>query len=123
MWLKGEESSDAETGTKNNAVIVYRNNHGEIVGLVCTATYAHGNEKGPIVWIREVAVKLEYQRQGVARNLIMQALSYGKKHGAASAFLAADECNKCAINLYESIGFMGKKEDVQNDMFKNRKCL
>ncbi|NKF06182.1 GNAT family N-acetyltransferase [Clostridium gasigenes] len=118
IWLKGEESSDAETGIKNNAVIVHRNNYGEIVGLVCTATYAHVNEKGPIVWIREVAVKIEYQRQGIARNLILQALSYGKKQGAIRAFLAADECNKYAIRLYESIGFVGKKDTGQNDMFK-----
>ncbi|MEG0013224.1 MAG: GNAT family N-acetyltransferase [Cellulosilyticaceae bacterium] len=116
IWLKGNEDSKIDEGKKNNAIIVHKNNEGEIVGVVCVATYAHQSDKGPIVWIREVAVIPEYQRQGIARSLILQALSYGKRHGATRAFLAADECNKHAIHLYESIGFVGDRDEVQIDM-------
>ncbi|MGL5352285.1 MAG: GNAT family N-acetyltransferase, partial [Clostridium sp.] len=117
-WIKGQEHSGLETGTKNNEVIIHRNRNEEIVGVVCVATYAHESEKGAIVWIREIAVKNDYQRKGIARSLIIQALVYGKKHGATRAFLAADECNRYAIQLYESIGFIGNKDECQNDMFK-----
>jgi GNAT superfamily N-acetyltransferase len=110
-WIDG--SDDPEMCDK--AVIIHRED-GRIVGLVCTATYAHESEKGAIVWVRVVAVRPEYQRRGIARKLINQTLHYGKLHGAKRAFLAADELNVHAIHLYESIGFTAKKEDAQIDM-------
>jgi ribosomal protein S18 acetylase RimI-like enzyme len=85
---------------------------------VCTATYAHDSQKGPIAWIREVAVRPEYQRMGIGRKLVTQALSYGKENGAVRGFLQADECNIYAIHLYESLGFVSNKHEVQIDMFK-----
>lgn len=114
-WIRGEESSAADTEAQNCAVLIHREND-VIVGVLCTATYAHQSVKGPIVWVREVAVHPSYQRRGIARKLILQALSYGKAHGATRAFLAADECNEHAIHLYEQLGFVGKKEEAQIDM-------
>lgn len=107
--------NDTNTDIRNKAVLIHRED-GKIVGLVCTATYAHNSEKGAVVWIREVAVRPEYQKRGIARKLINQALHYGKLHGAKRAFLAADELNIHAIHLYESIGFAAKKDDAQIDM-------
>ncbi|HWT75648.1 MAG TPA: GNAT family N-acetyltransferase [Mobilitalea sp.] len=114
-WIRGEEPSAVDTGTQNCAVIVHREND-RIVGVVCTATYAHQSEKGPITWVREVAVQPDFQKRGIARNLILQALSYGKAYGAVRAFLMADECNEHAIRLYERLGFIGNKAEAQIDM-------
>lgn len=118
QWITGKEPAVAEN-TKNTAVIIHRE-QGKIVGLVCTATYGHESEKGAVSWIRMVAVKPEYQRKGIARKLIKQALVYGKEHGATRAFLAADECNEHAIHLYESLGFVCKPEECQIDMIKGK---
>ncbi|MEW8995917.1 GNAT family N-acetyltransferase [Clostridium sp.] len=115
-WLNGTEA--ISTGTKNNTIIISRNSLGEIVGLVCTATYAHDSQKGPIVWAREVVVRPEYQKMGIGRKLVTQALSYGKEKGAVRGFLQADECNIYAIHLYESLGFVSNKYEAQIDMFK-----
>lgn len=116
QWIAGKEPAVAEN-TKNTAVIIHRE-QGRIVGLVCTATYGHESEKGAVAWIRMVAVMPEYQKKGIARKLMKQALVYGKEHGVKRAFLAADECNEHAIHLYESLGFVCKPEECQIDMIK-----
>lgn len=112
-WL-----SNRDEDYRHNTIFVEKNDLGDIVGLVCTTTYAHNSEKGAIAWIREVCVRPEYQNRGIARKLIMQALSHGKKYGAKRAFLAADEMNDNAIHLYKSIGFEPSQEEGQIDMIR-----
>ena len=112
-WL-----SNCEEGDQNKTIFVEKNDSGQIVGLVCTTTYGHDSTKGAIAWIREVCVRPEYQNRGIARKLIIQALSYGKGKGATRAFLAADEMNDNAIHLYKSIGFEPSLEDGQIDMIR-----
>lgn len=115
-WLLHSEEESMETGIRNKAILVMRSEGNEIVGILCTCTYAHESEKGAISWIREVAVRPEYQGKGLGRRLILQALSYGRTFGAKRAFLAADECNTNAIHLYESIGFRAGSDKSQIDM-------
>ena len=117
QWITGKAPAVPEY-TKNTAAFVHREN-GKIVGVICVGTYAHDSEKGAVVWVREVAVVPEHQRKGIARELIHQALVYGKKCGAKRAFLMADECNEHAIHLYESFGFKANKESAQIDMISN----
>lgn len=116
QWILGEAPAVPEY-TKNCAVLVHRID-GEIVGVICVGTYAHDSDKGAILWIREVAVLPEFQRRSIARELINQALVYGKKHGTKRAFLMADECNVHAIHLYKSLGFVANKDEAQIDMIK-----
>lgn len=85
---------------------------------MCVATYDYQSEKGPIVWIREIAVNPRFQNKGIGRRLIIKALSYGKKYRATRAFLAADENNVSAIHLYTSIGFLPGDNESQIDMLK-----
>lgn len=117
-WFLEWLSQDGDYA-QNRTVFIERDAEGKIKGLVCTGTYGHDSEKGAVSWIREAAVRPEYQNQGVARRLINQALYYGKCHGATRGFLAADEQNAGAIHLYESIGFEASEEESQIDM---RKC-
>lgn len=117
IFLK-EWLSNCDEDDQNKTIFVQKNESGQIVGLVCTTTYAHDSEKGAVAWIREVCVRPEYQNRGIARKLIMQALSYGKAKGAKRAFLAADEMNDNAIHLYKSIGFEPSLEDGQIDMIR-----
>lgn len=115
QWIQGVEPSIAATGCKDSAILLHRED-GHIAGIVCVATYAHDSEKGAILWVREIAVRPEYHRRGIAKKLLTQALSYGKSHGAKRAFLMADECNDHAINLYNNMGFVANKDEAQNDM-------
>ena len=63
-WLRGSEDGQINTGCNNPAVLVQKKD-GKVIGVSCTATYAHHSEKGAVVWIRELAVLPEYQGQGV----------------------------------------------------------
>lgn len=117
-WINNSEASGVNTGTRNNAVLVEKSDNDEIIGIICVATYSHESEKGPIVWIREVCVNPSYQNKGIGRKLIMKALAYGKKYGAARSFLAADECNYAGIHLYTTIGFTASEDESQIDMLK-----
>ena len=112
-WIGGKDEA-----VKGGAVLTEKAEDGKIVGIVCTGTYAHDSEKGPVSWIREAAVVPSYQNRGIARKLILQALAYGKRNGATRAFLAADEENRNAIRLYTSIGFLPGGDESQIDMIR-----
>ena len=98
-------------------IVIERNEQKEIVGVCFTGVYGINSQKGPVAWIREVAVNPDYQKKGIGRRLIKQALSHGKSHGAVRAFLAADECNVNAIHLYKSLGFQ-PDADTQIDIMR-----
>ena len=93
-----------------------------LVGFLCTCVYAHGDENGAVVWIRMVAVRPEYQNRGIAKNLIIQAMRYGKDNGAKRSFLHTDKENVNARHLYEKIGFYKKyDDDGQLDMLYKKR--
>lgn len=117
-WISNTEDSGSNTGTRNNGIIIERGTNNEIIGLICVATYGHESKKGPILWIREVEVIPKFQNIGIGRKLILKSLAYGKKHNAARAFLAVDECNASGIHLYTSIGFVPSEEKSEIDMIK-----
>lgn len=111
-WLSENDN------VKNPAILVHRLPDGEIAGLLCTGMYGHDSKEGLMVWIREVAVRPDYQGQGIGRKLVTQALQYGKRCGASRAFLAVNEENLGAIHLYESLGFVASEEHDEINMMK-----
>lgn len=117
QWIKGVEPNVVMSDGKDSAVLVHRE-HDHIAGIICVTIYGHNSDNGAILWIREIAVSPEYQRRGIAKKLINQALFYGKCHGAKRGFLMADECNENAIKLYESVGFVANKNEAEIDMIR-----
>ncbi len=77
--------------------------------------YGDESKKGPVLWLREIAVLPQEQGKGIGRKLILQSLGYGKERGAKRAFLMADDCNTNAIGLYKSVGFV-PSEDAEINM-------
>lgn len=112
-WIDGTEGG--LVNAKEMTILVHREND-EVVGIVCVAIYGHDSDKGAILWVRELAVTPRAQGKGIGRSLLKRALSYGLEHGAKRAFLMADECNYNAKKLYEDIGFVPSKDEVQIDM-------
>ncbi|QRN82935.1 GNAT family N-acetyltransferase [Chloroflexota bacterium] len=112
QWLT---NNDAVT---HPAILTYRLPDGELAGILCTGLYGQDQKNGPIIWIREVAVRPAHQGKGIGRHLLTQALQYGKHHGARKAFLAVDEENTSAIHLYESMGFVASEEEGEINMVK-----
>lgn len=118
-WVKGEDPNAKDCQSRDSNIIVHRID-GVVVGVVCVALYGHNSEKGTVIWIREIAVKPDYQGRGIGRRLLSQALSYGVQKGAKRAFLMADNCNVNAITLYKSLGFIGRTDEVQIDMIYSK---
>lgn len=117
-WIKEWLDNSKGEEPVYKAILAERNEEKKIIGLVCTGIYGLESKKGPIAWIREVAVIPSYQNRGIARRLIGKALGYCKFHGAVRAFLTADECNTYAIHLYESMGFRPGPDEGQIDMIR-----
>lgn len=107
-WLNGTDPS-LEDGKHFN-ILVERDENNLVVGILCAAIYNYRSDKGPILWVREIAVKPSYQGKGYGRKLLKEAINYGIDKGAKRAFLMADDCNKHAIKLYKSLGFVPNDE-------------
>lgn len=114
-WIVNKEPSAVNAGCKHNAVLIHREN-GEIAGLVCVGVYGYNSPNGATLWIREIAVNPKYQNKGIGRQLLGQALYYGSKYDAKKSYLAADECNIHAINLYKKMGYIKKPEEREINM-------
>ncbi|MDF2542583.1 MAG: hypothetical protein K0S47_2301 [Herbinix sp.] len=113
-WISNQEPGAVNCGCKNCCVLIHKIEQ-KIVGVACVAVYGQDSKKGPVLWLREIAVMPEYQGKGLGRKLIRQAIQYGKENGAKRAFLMADDCNHNAIRLYESIGFV-PNDDIEINM-------
>lgn len=113
-WISGNETGAKESGCKFCNILIHKINE-ELVGVACVAIYGFEGERGAILWLREIAVRPEYQGKGIGRKLIQQAIQYGKERGAKRAFLMADDCNQNAISLYKSEGF-APNDDVEINM-------
>lgn len=113
QWIENKEPA-VPSYTYNTAVIAEIIH--ELVGVICVGTYESGNKT--ILWVREIAVKPEFQGKGIGRKLIGQAFTYGLKYGAKKAFLMADECNDNALYLYKSMGFKPGDDESQIDMIR-----
>ena len=56
--------------------------------------------------IATLATKPEFRRQGVAKQLLTQALTSALEEGARSAFLEVRESNAAAQSMYRKYGFV-----------------
>jgi GNAT superfamily N-acetyltransferase len=76
---------------------------GTIVGFASAVHYVHP-DKPPQLWINEVGVSPEHQRQGVAKGVLSALLSLGRELGCTEAWVLTDEQNAAARALYQSVG-------------------
>lgn len=91
---------------------------GIVVGICCVGLYGFESENGIVLWIREIAVRPQYQEQGIGRLLLENAILWGQQNNAKRSFLACDVENYNAIRLYESFGYKRKDGRGQINMEK-----
>ena len=63
--------------------------------------------------IRQVQVQGKFQRIGVGRKLIVEAIEIFKSDGIEEIVLATAESNKKARSLYENLGFREFQKQIQ----------
>jgi ribosomal protein S18 acetylase RimI-like enzyme len=63
--------------------------------------------------IEDLFVRESCRKQGIAKFLLSEALSYLKENGCKSAFLDVNTNNESALLLYTSVGFEQEYEEVR----------
>ena len=76
----------------------------EVAGVVLSQRYAGEG------FILDVAVRQAWQRQGIARSLLLRCLRGFASTGITQARLYVDAANVGACDLYEHIGFRAVKD-------------
>lgn len=79
---------------------------GGATGYVLPSVYAAASE----IYLYDLAVKTEYQRQGIGTRLIAALKNYGEKLGHQAIFVQADLEDQHAIDFYRKTG--GQSTDV-----------
>ena len=88
---------------------------GRLVGFASAVHYVHP-DKPPELWINEVGVAPEYQRQGIGRGLMQALLEHGRALGCGEAWVLTETDNDAAQGLYAASG--GERETVAYFTFK-----
>ncbi len=78
---------------------------GQLVGNISIYPANYPKELGETWILANVAVHPQYQRRGIAQQLLAASLEMLKKRGAARAILQVNYDNAAALRLYERHGF------------------
>lgn len=81
-----------------------------IVGALTAYTLIQYYSVRPLVYIYDLAVKTEFQRQGIGKNLIAAITNYCRETGIEEVFVQADRIDDHAVKFYHSTG--ATAEDV-----------
>jgi len=75
-----------------------------VVGGLTAYTLQQYYSVSPIVFIYDIAIKTEVQRQGIGKRLISKLTNYFRDRGYEEMFVLADEIDEHAIEFYRSTG-------------------
>ncbi|KAA6386725.1 MAG: putative acyl-CoA N-acyltransferase [Streblomastix strix] len=82
--------------------------NGVLVGAVmCRVKERQGREASGNIGM--VAVKEQFRKQGIGRELVIRAISMMSAEGIREIFLETEEKNEAALHLYEALGFFRHK--------------
>ncbi|NJN97949.1 MAG: GNAT family N-acetyltransferase, partial [Anaerolineales bacterium] len=95
-------STGFSAGPISGAVAALLN--GEVVGGVTAHTLPMTRSEAYEVFIFDVAVQNEYQRQGIGRQLIAALRAYAAAEGIHEVFVPADNDDVHALDFYQALG-------------------
>jgi ribosomal protein S18 acetylase RimI-like enzyme len=75
-----------------------------VVGFVSAVHYVHPDKRFPELWINEIGVAENYQRQGIGKQLMNAIFAVGRKLNCESAWVLTDADNTAAMSLYATLG-------------------
>lgn len=74
-----------------------------MIGFASAVHYIHPDKPAEL-WMNEVGISPNHQRQGVAKAILKEMLRLGKRLGCVSAWVLTDRSNLAANRLYSSVG-------------------
>lgn len=80
-----------------------------VIGGLTAYTLQQYYSQKPLVYIYDLAVKTEFQRQGIGKQLIVAVNNFCKETGAEEVFVQADEVDDYALDFYHSTGGIPEK--------------
>jgi ribosomal protein S18 acetylase RimI-like enzyme len=99
-----ESLMEWNSGTHNQIIVAFSGC--QILGHALLSLYGFDSPKGTVLWLRELAVQPESQRQGIGKSILIHAMNWGCERGATRSFLHCDSKNVAAIRLYERYGYV-----------------
>jgi ribosomal protein S18 acetylase RimI-like enzyme len=75
-----------------------------VIGFVSAVHYVHPDKPHPELWINEIGVAVNHQRQGIGKQLMNAILAVGRDLGCETAWVLTERENTAAMNLYASMG-------------------
>lgn len=81
-------------------------------GILVGSIMAWVDEDGDGI-IEDLFVRNPWRKQGIAKYMLSQALTYLQDHGCAFAELQVETANISALSLYHSVGFKEVSEEVR----------
>ena len=96
--------------SKENFLVFVALLENKVIGGLTAYTLDQYYSTKPLVYIFDLAVKREFQRQGIGKNLISTINAYCQETGVEEVFVQADLVDDYALDFYRSTG--GIPEDV-----------
>lgn len=81
----------------------------KVIGGLTSYALEQYYSKKPLVYIYDLAVKTEFQRQGIGKLLISGITGYCKNIGIEEVFVQVDEIDEHALEFYYSTGAIAEK--------------
>lgn len=95
--------------SKESVIVFAAEKNNEIIGgLTAHILYSNYSEAAE-VYIYDLAVKTEFQRQGIGTKLMTAIKEYCEEINVSEVFLQADKIDEHAVKFYNKIG--GRPED------------
>jgi aminoglycoside 3-N-acetyltransferase I len=103
-----DEHLESLLSSPNFTVLTASRDHVITGGLTAYTIEQYYSNK-PLAYIYDLAVKQEYQRSGIGKQLIRELLQLYKARGFEEVFVQAEKEDEGAVNFYYSTGALEKQ--------------
>lgn len=95
-----------------NFITIVAKTGDDVVGGLTAYVLDQYYTKKPLVYIYDLAVLREFQRQGIGKKLISYINAFCKEKGAEEVFVQADKVDDYALDFYRSTNATNEEEVV-----------
>ena len=95
---------------REELVVFVALSEGSVIGGLTAYILQRYYSENPLAYIYDLAVKAEFQRQGIGKQLVSAIMVYGQEVGWEEIFVQADNADQHALNFYRATG--GNAEEV-----------